>query len=194
MWANGFVELYSRCFSLLHFHSIRAFVARYDAQAVELELSELSTRLQRAVEAHSKQHWNETTPAQRTVGESALLAVVGALRSEYQNNRRGNEERILSILDGAGFGDHFASLEPHDALLARSAEMGGYSYQLRHEITKIHPVDDQRIGRNVVVPIPHPCCAVSTRYAVIEPKKKKSLLDDSKVFSHPKKADRSQMR
>lgn len=46
----------------------------------------------------------------------------------------------------------------------------------------------QRLGFKVKLPYPHSHAEINTLYQLSEPKRRKPLLDENKIFSHPKKA------
>jgi hypothetical protein len=120
----------------------------------------------------------------RTASELIKIAQ-GAGQDEAARLRRS-----LRLLRGAGFCNEtlakLMSQQPHRHLLAFPH---GPSYRLRKSAGPA-AADPQRVGKMVIVSVPHHRHPeiVNTALVCAEPKKKKPSLDDSRIVSHPQRA------
>lgn len=108
---------------------------------------------------------------------------------------------LLKLLEDHGFPEREGgSLTRYTAELTQEADLNGYSYNSRATLTiPLLPRYDgdkrseeehsrRRVGYVVELPSPHPHPEINTEIQLIEPKRRKSTLDESRVFSHPKRS------
>lgn len=112
--------------------------------------------------------------------------------------------RVFRVLEALGFPDRSCGTGAHDFAVATAADVSCYSYHPRVFSTmsslnaNLNPFGlmavlnleqtDRRLGKPTLVPEPHPHPEINTRVILCEPKKKRSVVDDYRSLTHPKKA------
>lgn len=107
---------------------------------------------------------------------------------------------VVRFVEEEGFFVEESQLARLAGLSKQRDEAGGYSYSARTTLTlpllpryegdkrSEEEHTHARSGYDVQLPNPHPHREINTTVQLIEPKKRKPILDEYRIFSHPKKA------
>ncbi|KAL7709911.1 hypothetical protein N2W54_003116 [Lotmaria passim] len=146
----------------------------------------------------------ERAAAQTRYGAYAA-AIVAALqacvREVDANDTAGLCRALIRLLEEQGFPEaEFGPLTSFLAEVTMEEDVQGYSYSVRTSLVMPVPLryegdkrteeehSRKRAGYEVVLPAKHPRAEINTQVQLCEPKKRKPVLDEYRIFSLPKKA------